>query len=165
MSPALLAKSLYDRDLDLWVLETINQLKARNFELVDLENLIEELAGLSGRDRRELESRIATLLEHLLKRCYVPSPYDYNGWQETIERTRFEISRILKQSPSLRRYAEQPELFTELYAFALRILRKNSDYKNVLFPNESQFGQSLADLLTVNFWEKDQGKNYQLPNS
>ncbi len=153
MTQILLVKSAYDQDISLWLAETISQLKSQNFEQLDMENLIEELEGLASRDRRELESRIATLLEHLLKRCYVLSPYDYNGWEETIDRTRFEIERILKHSPSLKRYAEQTELFDELYAYALRILRKKSDYKSVQFPDQWEFSCFLEDLLTVSFWE------------
>jgi hypothetical protein len=61
----------YESDLNLWVEITISQLKARNFDELDIDNLIEELEGLSGRDRRELKQRLTTLLEHLLKRCYV----------------------------------------------------------------------------------------------
>ncbi len=145
--------TLYDRDLALWIQGTIDQLKARNFEELDIENLIAELEGLAGRDRRELESRIATLLEHLLKRCYVKSEYDYNGWEETIERSRFEIKQLLKQSPSLKCHANNPELFEELYRYSLRILRKNTDYNRVIFPETWQFSEGIDDLLNVNFWE------------
>ncbi|MEY3302086.1 MAG: hypothetical protein RLZZ139_458, partial [Cyanobacteriota bacterium] len=40
--------SLYDRDLDLWLETAIAQLKAGDFHNLDVENLIEELEGLSG---------------------------------------------------------------------------------------------------------------------
>ena len=63
--------TLYDRDLNLWLEEAIAKLKAGDFQNLDVENLIEELEGLAGRDRRELENRLTTLLEHLLKRLYV----------------------------------------------------------------------------------------------
>jgi hypothetical protein len=76
--------SLYDRDLNLWLEAAIAQLKAGDFHNLDVENLVEELEGLAGRDRRELENRLTTLLEHLLKRCYVKSEYDYAGWVRTI---------------------------------------------------------------------------------
>ena len=69
--------TLYDRDLNLWLEEAIAKLKAGDFQNLDVENLIEELEGLAGRDRRELENRLTTLLEHLLKRIYVKSEYDY----------------------------------------------------------------------------------------
>ena len=46
--------TLYDRDLNLWLGEAITQLKAGDFQNLDVENLIEELEGLAGRDRREV---------------------------------------------------------------------------------------------------------------
>jgi len=63
--------SLYDRDLHLWLEEMIAQLKAGDFQNLDIENLVEELEGLASRDRREIKQRLTTLIEHLLKRCYV----------------------------------------------------------------------------------------------
>lgn len=147
--------SLYEQDLNLWLETAIAQLKAGNLQNLDLENLIEELEGLAGRDRRELRSRLATLLEHILKRCYVKSSYDYAGWEITIERTRFEIVGILRQSPSLKNYLYQDELFRETFAFALRTVRKNPDYQKINFPEVWQFSRDLDALLTVNFWELD----------
>ena len=73
-------KSLYEKDILLWVEETVNQLKAKNFEQLDLEHLIEEVEALGISQKRELLSRLVVLLEHLLKRLYVDLPYDYNGW-------------------------------------------------------------------------------------
>jgi hypothetical protein len=39
--------TLYERDLDLWLEMVIVQLKAGDFHNLDVENLIEELEGLS----------------------------------------------------------------------------------------------------------------------
>ncbi|MFM7877814.1 MAG: DUF29 family protein, partial [Microcystis panniformis] len=36
---------MYEQDFYLWIITTINQLQARQFERVDLENLLEELAS------------------------------------------------------------------------------------------------------------------------
>jgi hypothetical protein len=145
--------SLYDRDLNLWLETAIAQLKAGDFHNLDVENLIEELEGLAGRDRRELKNRLATLLEHLLKRCYVSSEYDYAGWENTIYRTRFEILNILEQSPSLKNYIKQPEVFQSTFDFSLRMLRKNRDYNNSNFPNSWQFSDDIEDILNTDFWD------------
>ena len=145
--------SLYDQDLNLWLETVITQLKSGSLENLDIENLVEELEGLAGRDRRELRRRLSTLLEHLLKRCYVKSEYDYAGWEITIDRTRFEIIGILSQSPSLRNYVNSDELFEEAFALALRTVRKNQGYKNVDFPNNWKFSRDIDDILNVDFWE------------
>ncbi len=61
---------LYEQDLNLWLEQAIAQLKSGQLKELDIENLIEELEGLAARDRREFKSRLANLIEHLLKRCY-----------------------------------------------------------------------------------------------
>ncbi|NEQ89124.1 MAG: DUF29 domain-containing protein, partial [Moorea sp. SIO2I5] len=62
---------LYDQDFVLWTETTCQQLKTRNFDELDIDNLIEEIASLGRSDRRELQSRLKVLMEHLLKRQYV----------------------------------------------------------------------------------------------
>jgi Domain of unknown function DUF29 len=145
--------SLYDLDLNLWLETVIAQLKSKNLEELDIENLIEELEGLAGRDRRELKSRLTTLIEHLLKRCYVKSEYDYAGWQTTIARTRIKIRDILRQSPSLKNYVNSRELFQQSFEDALFIVRSESGYKSVEFPDSWEFNQDIESMLSVNFWE------------
>ena len=81
-------QKLYEQDLVAWCDDTVAKLKAGNFEAIDLDSLIEEIEGLAGRDRRELESRVEVLLYHLLKRLYVRSPNDYRGWELTIREQR-----------------------------------------------------------------------------
>jgi len=144
---------LYKQDLNLWLEGAIAQLKSGQLKDLDIENLIEELEGLAGRDRRELKNRLITLLEHLLKLCYVKSEYDYAGWQVTIIRTRIEIENILEQSPSLRNYLNGPELFENAYKAALRLVSGESCYKLVRFPNSWQFSSDIDAILSVDFWE------------
>lgn len=155
MTQAIATKqSLYERDLNLWLENAIAQLKEGKLQDLDVENLIEELAGLAGRDRRELKQRLTTLIEHLLKRCYVKSEYDYAGWVETIDRTRNIIRDILKQSPSLKNYVNDPELFQNAFHDALRIVRRNQGYKSVNFPDSWQFSRDIEAILAIDFWEE-----------
>jgi hypothetical protein len=145
--------NLYESDLNLWLETTIAQLKVGDLQNLDIKNLIEELEGLAGRDRRELEHGVTTLLEHLLKRCYVRSEYDYAGWVRTINRTRLAIRNILQQSPSLKNHANSPELFQDAFEDALKLLRLDPDYESVDFPNVWQFSSDVDVLLNSTFWE------------
>lgn len=154
MTQAIAEKtSLYDCDLNLWLETAIAQLKTGNLQDLDIENLIEELEGLAGRDRRELKNRLTTLIEHLLKRCYVKSEYDYSGWQTTIARKRIKIRDILRQSPSLKNYVNSPELFQQAFEDALFIVKSEAGYKSVKFPDSWEFNQDIESMLSVNFWE------------
>jgi hypothetical protein len=56
--------SLYNRDFALWVEDVMAKLKARDFDHLDLENLIEEIEALGKSERKELKSRLSTLLAH-----------------------------------------------------------------------------------------------------
>ena len=93
--------SLYDRDLNLWLETAIAQSKAGNFHNLDVENLVEESEGLTGRDKRG-KNRFIVLLEHLLKRLYVDMAQKFNGWQRTIWEQHTQIEVLLEQSPSLK---------------------------------------------------------------
>jgi Domain of unknown function DUF29 len=48
--------SLYDTDYQLWLDQTVSQLKAQDFSQIDLENLIEEIESLGKSDKRAIAS-------------------------------------------------------------------------------------------------------------
>jgi len=141
--------TLYERDLDLWLEMVIVQLKAGDFHNLDVENLIEELEGLSGSNKREIESRLIRLIEHILKRCYVNMPDCYRGWEVTIINKRDKLRRLLRQSPSLKRHFLQS--FDESFDTALELVRTEYDQTN--FPDTWQFSSEIEMMLTVKFWE------------
>jgi hypothetical protein len=89
--------TLYEKDILLWVEDTVSKLKKHDFENLDIKNLIEEVESLGISQKKELMSRLMVLLEHLLKRLYVDSPYDYNGWERTIRNQRAEIDLLISQ--------------------------------------------------------------------
>lgn len=57
--------SLYDQDILLWVEDTVANLKARDFETLDIENLIEEVEALGTSQKIAILTRLIILLEHL----------------------------------------------------------------------------------------------------
>lgn len=139
-------QNLYQTDFALWIEKTVNRLKSQDYNHVDWENLIEEIEALGGRDRRELESRLITLFEHLLKRHYVNLPECYRGWEVTVNRTQQELKRIFRDSPSLRNY--YLTIKDECYQDAVTNMGKEYDTK---FPEDSPFSQDIDRLLTESF--------------
>lgn len=69
---------------------------------VDWENVAEEIESLGISQRHELRSRIALVIEHLLKLECSLATEPRAGWIETIERERAAIERVIEDSPSLR---------------------------------------------------------------
>ena len=141
-------KSLYNQDFALWVMDTVNQLKQRNFHDVDWENLIEEVEFLVRRERRELESRLTTLFEYILKRRYVPLVEDYQKCENTIKRTQKDLKKLLQDSPSLRNYCL--EILAECYTDAVDNLSNEYD---INFPNVCPFPEDIDILLNHQMWE------------
>jgi len=101
--------NLYESDYSLWVLETVKQLQNRDFQSLDLENLIEEVGDLSRRDKKKLKNLLRRLFEHLLKLKYWGSEIQRNEdhWRGEIFNFRKQIQDELDDSPSLRVYLQQ----------------------------------------------------------
>ena len=88
--------SLYEQDFLLWSEDTAAKLRARDFENLDLENLIEEVESLGRSDRKELLSRLVVIFEHLLKRLFVQLPQAYRDWETDRKSTRLNSSHSAK---------------------------------------------------------------------
>jgi Domain of unknown function DUF29 len=141
--------SLYESDFLQWTTDTVAQLKAHNFEQLDLENLIEEIESLGRTQRKELKSRLLVLLEHLLKRLYINSPDNYRGWEITINEQRRQLELEIEDSPSLKTIWE--ESFSTAWRIALKGVRK--DYPQVNFPDVWSYPNDIESMLDCNFWE------------
>ena len=99
-------RSLYDTDFALWSAEQAAAIRAAassgaNLPL-DWENLAEGIESLGKLLRRELGSRMAVIIEHLLKLQISPAAEPPDGWIATIVRERSEIEQLLDDNPSLR---------------------------------------------------------------
>lgn len=101
---------LYERDYYTWALEQAALLRAHRFAELDLENLAEEVEDLGKREAKELQSRLETLLAHLLKWHFQPE-HRSHSWAGTIRRERGKIARHLAQNPGLK--PRRAELFAE----------------------------------------------------
>ncbi len=144
-----MTRSLYEQDILLWVEETVAKLRARDFESLDLDNLIEEVESLGISQRKELLSRLTTLIEHLLKRIYIPMPDNYRGWENTIREQRRQLRFILGDAPSLKSIWESS--FERGYQVSLQDLRE--EYTQISFPDSWPFSQELEAMLNDRFWE------------
>ena len=93
---------------------------------------------MGGRDRRELESRLAVILLHLLKWQAQPTLRG-SGWRKTLRTQRREIRKLLKQSPSLRR--EVPGMMREAYADAVKDAIDETGLRADVFPSTCPYAQ------------------------
>ena len=143
-------KNLYEQDFSLWIEDTINKLKTRDHDNLDLENLIEEVESLGKSQRKAVRSFLVRLLEHLLKRCYVPMSDCYRGWEIEIRNFRQRLQIELEDSPSLKTFLR--EIFVKSYEMALENVKDS--YPDVYFSNLCPFPNDVDAILTNKFWEE-----------
>src|SRR4026208_1150337 len=82
-SPTVPVARLYEEDFLAWTGETVRLLRARRFDGVDLEALIEEVDSMGISQRRQLENRLAVIWKHLLKLRHQPGKRS-NSWHSTL---------------------------------------------------------------------------------
>jgi len=130
-------QTLYDTDYNLWILETVKQLEKREFNALDLENLIEEVADLSRRDKNKLKSLLRNLFEHLLKLAYWQAELSRNEshWKGEIVNFRKQIQDLLENSPSLKPYLQQ--IFKKCYQDGREIAATRSQIPLSTFPEKA----------------------------
>lgn len=140
--------TLYEQDYLQWCEAMVAQLKTGDLTHLDLDHLIEEIESLGKRDRRELKSRLTVLLAHLLKRIYVDSPENLNGWELTIREQRRQIEDLLDDSPSLKAYVG--EIFDRCWERAIADVRL--EYFSTVFPDDWSFDGDIETLLSTQYW-------------
>ncbi|MDP2431733.1 MAG: DUF29 domain-containing protein [Pseudomonadota bacterium] len=90
----------YETDVVAWANEQAGLIRARQFALLDLEHIAEEIEDVGKSEQRELANRMAVLLVHLLKWQYQPDRRG-SSWARTIKEQRKRVLIRLEETPSL----------------------------------------------------------------
>jgi ABC-type phosphate transport system auxiliary subunit len=126
------ASGLYEEDFPLWAERQAAMLRARRFDELDLENLIEEVEDLSRRERDTVESHVETILEHLLKLELSNAARPRRGWLVTIDKQRAKLARKLTTTLRNHLEAELPTLYAGLRRPVARQLEKDGVSQDAL---------------------------------
>nr|WP_194374842.1 DUF29 domain-containing protein [Thiospirillum jenense] len=105
---------MYDHDIVAWANEQAAALRASQLERLDLEHLADEIADVGKSEQRELISRLAVLIGHLLKWAY-QSERRGASWESTIRTQRSAIARRLRRIPSLKHTLSDPDWFADAW--------------------------------------------------
>ncbi len=138
--------NLYDTDFYLWIENTVIQLKGKQFNELDLANLIEEIEDMGKQAKQSLKSNLRVLLMHLLKYKYQPEKRT-RSWLLTISEHGQRIIDSLEDSPSLKNYYQ--EVFSKCYQNARKNASIETGLKLNIFPENSPF--SLEETLNPEF--------------
>jgi len=131
-----LTRTLYDTDFNLWIEQTVNQLKNGDLQDLDRKNLIDEIESMGRSDKREISNRLEVLIMHLLKWQY-QSEKQTNSWFSTINEQRRAIRLILKDSPSLKPYLR--DNLEECYQEARNDASRETSLPKNTFPLDCPF--------------------------
>jgi Domain of unknown function DUF29 len=97
----------YERDVILWSQEQARLLRAGRLSELDIEHLADEIEDVGKSEKRELASRMAVLLAHLLKWSR-QSENRTPSWRATISDQRKRIALAIKETPSLKAVMRDP---------------------------------------------------------
>jgi len=139
----------YEKDVVAWANEQAALLRARRFSALDIEHLAEEIEDVGKSEQRELASRMAVLLTHLLKWQYQPV-FRGASWEATIQTQRRRIDIWLHKTPSLKPMLEDPEWIEDMWADARDNAARETGIEFVRFPETCPW--SMAQALEGNFY-------------
>ena len=137
----------YENDFVLWIDQQVELLRARKFDQLDLDNLIDEMDAMGGSQRRELGSRLEVLIMQMLKCLFQPEKKS-RSWLGTISAQRSELQSLFEQSPSLRG-AAAPRI-QRAYGSAAHRASVETGLPESTFPSENPY--SIEQLLDPRFF-------------
>jgi hypothetical protein len=122
----------YEDDFARWAEEQETAVREHRWTDLDVENLCDEIGDLSRSARRELRSRLATLLAHVLKRTYQRDRASRSS-DITVREQALQVNELLHESPSLG--ARMAELTEQAYRVACLQAARETDLPLETFPN------------------------------
>ena len=95
--------TLYDKDFYSWVLSQTQVIKDKNYQKLDLENLIEEVECLGDRKADQLEKYLERLFICLLQWHFAPKLRKEKGslWNYAFKSLQQEAQKLIAVNPSL----------------------------------------------------------------
>ena len=139
--------SLYEHDFYAWANEQAALIRAGNLAAVDLEHVAEEIESMGKTEKRELVSRLAVLLQHLLKWQYQPGRRG-SSLEATITVQRHAIADHLDDNPSLK--AKLDETITKAYRDAALLAAGETALPKTTFPASCPW--SFEQIVNEDFW-------------
>ena len=136
---------LYEADETAWLEAMAQRIQQGCWDELDYPHLAEYLNDMARRDRREVKSRLTTLLVHILKWVRQPD-HRSRSWHGTIIEQRQELSD-LAASGVLRNHAEA--ILTDAYAKAVERASVETGLAAESFPGECPY--TLEQLLSPDF--------------
>lgn len=138
---------LYDRDFFAWANEQAGLLRSGRLDQADIAHIAEEIESMGRTEKRELVSRLAVLLMHLLKWRFQPAMRS-TSWRLTIEVQRRELARHLADNPSLK--STLAEAIEQAYGDAILNAARETGIEKTRFPSICPW--PFEEIAAQDFW-------------
>ena len=142
-----MSASLYENDFYAWANEQAALLRAGKLDASDIEHIALEIESMGKTEKRELISRLAVLLLHLLKWQF-QSGLRGNSWRYSIIVQRRDIARHLSDNPSLR--SKLDEAIEDAYGNARYSAAGETGLPEQTFPVDCRY--SFDQIMDQTFW-------------
>jgi hypothetical protein len=139
----------YETDVIAWANEQASLIRAGRFEMLDLEHIADEIEDVGKSEQRELESRMAVLLAHLIKWQYQPDRRG-SSWRHTISEQRKRVLQRIQKIPSLKTDLNNPDWWSGVWADALDITTRETGFLYERFPLECPW--EYSQITDIDFW-------------
>jgi uncharacterized protein DUF29 len=138
--------TLYENDFARWAEEQEAAIREHRWADLDVKNLCDEIGDLSRSVRREVRSRLANLISHLLRRAYQPGRAS-RSWDVTVREQALQVNDLLHESPSLG--PRMVELTEQAYRLGRLQAARETDLPLETFPDamDAQIRAALDDAL------------------
>jgi len=137
----------YEKDVVAWAMEQAALLRAGKLFALDIEHIAEEIEDVGKSEKRELASRMAVLLAHLLKLQHQPGRRG-SSWTRTLKEQRKAIAAALRQTPSLKASLNDVDWLAGVWADAVTKAVDETGLDS--FPEDCPW--SMAEVLTEDFF-------------
>lgn len=133
----------YDKDVVAWAAEQAALLRAGKLSDIDIEHIAEEIEDVGKSEQRELASRMAVLLAHLLKWQYQPERRG-SSWQTTLRLQRSAIERRLNKTPSLKPMLTDDEWLSDMWGDARQQASQEMQIAITVLPEQCPWSMAQA---------------------
>lgn len=144
----------YGADVHAWTKAQAALLRARRFEAIDLDNIIEEIESLGNEQAHAVESHLIVAVEYLLKLAVSADVEPRRGWMLSVRNARNRMAIRLRKNPSLR-----PQLGALLddgwEAARNEAIRGLREAEEALVPTTLPF--TLAEVIDPDFFPAGKG--------
>lgn len=134
-----------DTEYDSWLLEQAQLLRDRNFQHLDIDNLVEEIEALVRGEKSSVEQFAYLIMLHLLliEYWYEQSEWNRNHWEAEITGFRLQLNN--KLTTNLRKHLAQRLDFLYSKAYQAAVTKTKSSINGDRFPQERKY--SLEDII------------------